>query len=141
MDQLLVHIVLLAVTATLPEQPVQKTKDIIKLENICINVRYGYEYSIVSNMDYFQINISHSGVMGHVYVGYNPQILNSNRKWQSRTIRKTIKSPKIVSLEDSQFGQFLGVPVREDEKYFHLWFDGGDRALIASIKETVGFCK
>ena len=115
--------------------------DIIRISNVCIAVRHGYEYTIVSNIDYIQVNVAYSGVQAHIYVGYNPKILNENRKWQSRTLLATLKSSKVVPLEGEQAGQFLGVPVHEGDKYFHLWFDGGDGVETGPIKEVVGFCE
>jgi hypothetical protein len=120
MNHLLAYIsLLLALDSISVERIAQNKQDVIKLDNVCVKIRYGYEYSIVSNMDYLQVNIAYNNVRGHVYVGYNPQIIDENRKWQSRSLRATIKSPKIVPLEGSQSGQFLGVPAREDDKFFH----------------------
>lgn len=123
-------------------QDAQIEHDVIRISNICIGVRHGYEYTIVSNIDYFQVNVTYNDVKSHVYVGHNPQIIDENRKWQSRRWRATLKAPKVVPLMGAQAGQFLGVPVRENDKYFHLWFDGDGDGVGSTgpIKEIVGFC-
>jgi hypothetical protein len=120
--------------------PLQDSQDVIKISNVCVIIRHNYEYTIVSSIDYFQVNVSHNGVHAHIYVGYNPRIIDENRKWQSRSVLATLKSPKTVPLVGAQTGEFLGVPIHEGDRYFHLWFDEGDSAATGPIKEIVGFC-
>jgi hypothetical protein len=131
---------MLALAAHSPGQSFKTAPDVIRISNVCINIRFGYEYSIVSQMDYLQVNVSYKGARGHVYVGYNPQILDSNRKWQSRALRSTLTSSKVVRLEGNQSGQMLGIPLRLEDKYFHLWFDRDSKESFAQIEEVVGFC-
>lgn len=142
MGEIFAYILLAFANNAAPNEQVSRVKlDVIKLDNVCITVKRGYEYNISSNADYLQVDVIYNGARGHVYVSYNPQILDGNRKWESMTLRATIKSPKVVSLEGSQAGQFLGVPSREDDKFFHLWFEKNDRVATLPIKEVVGFCK
>jgi hypothetical protein len=132
---------ILAAASAPPEHAVKSNQDMIKISNVCINIRFGYEYSVVSNIDYFRINVSYNGVDGYIYIGHNPEILDANRKWQSRSFRAKMLSSKIVVLEGSQVGQVLGVPLNENDQYFHLWFKEGDNNSTSPIKEIVKFCK
>lgn len=141
MGNVFIYIPLMFAISAAPTGQSQAKQDVIKLDNVCIKIRYGYKYNISSNADYLQVDVSYNGARGHVYVGYNPQILDSNRKWESMVLRDTIKLPTVVSLEGNQAGQFLGVPSREEDKFFHLWFDKIDHAATLPIKEVVGFCK
>lgn len=113
----------------------------IKISNVCINIVNGYEYNITSRADYFLINVNNNGAVAFVYVGHNPQILDKNRKWQSRSVRSKMKSSQIVFLEDNQAGQILGVPLNETDQYFHIWFKGNDIKLNKQFKNVAEFCR
>jgi hypothetical protein len=141
MEDIFVYISLMFTSILDSTGQAHSKQNVIQLDNVCIVVRHGYDYNIISNIDYFQVDVNYNGARGHVYVGYNPQILGSNRKWESMSLRDNIKLPTVVSLEGSQAGQFLGVPSREEDKFFHLWFEKIDQAAMLPIKEVVGFCK
>jgi hypothetical protein len=132
---------ILTSTSAPSEREVKSKQDMIIISNVCIGIRHGYEYSVVSSIDYFRIRISYKETEGYIYVGHNPEILDINRKWQSRSLRSKMKSSKIVALEGNQAGQVLGVPLNENDQYFHLWFKGVINDSTNPIKEIVGFCK
>lgn len=138
----LTYMALIAASATgaFPQAISPAAQDVIRIANVCVVIRPGYDYAVTSNIDYFQVNVTHAGVQAHVYIGYNPKLLDENRKWQSHALRATVTESKVVPLEGAQAGQFLGVAASERDRYFHLWFDGGDRPEAGSIKEVVGFC-
>jgi hypothetical protein len=118
-----------------------KTKpNVITISNICIRIERGYDYTVVSNIDYYRVNVSRNGSEGYIYIGHNPEILDVNRKWQSHVLRSKMKASKVVYLEGSQAGQTLGIPMNEDGQYFHLWFKTANLKANDSIRELVGFC-
>lgn len=119
---------------------VKEAEDIIRISNVCLSIRHGYSYSISSNSDFFQIKVTNNEAIANIYIGHNPEILGVNRKWQSRSIRSKIKKPKIVALEGDQSGQILGIPVDENDQFFHLWFESGSRSS-GLTKDIVRFCK
>lgn len=112
----------------------------IRVGNVCVGIVSTYEYTIVSNIDYFQVNISKNEVSAHVYIGYNPKIVDENRKWQSRDVISQLDLSKVVALSGSQSGQYLGVPVPSDGRYFHIWFDYYS-ASNKHVKDIVRFCE
>jgi hypothetical protein len=130
-----------AATSTPAGYAVKDNQNVIRISNVCIDIRHGYQYSIVGSIDYFRLNISYKGVTGYIYVGYNPEILGDNRKWQSHSLRATMTSSRIVALEGGQTGQVLGVPLNEKDEYFHVWFKDGDSTATGPIKAIVRFCK
>jgi hypothetical protein len=132
---------ILVSTSGPPERVMKSNLNTIRISNVCINIRHGYEYTVVSKIDYFRINVSYEGAEGYIYVGHNPEILDSNRKWQSRSLRSKMTSSKIVALEGEQVGQVLGVPLDENDQYFHLWFKSGNNKYTGLIKELVRFCE
>jgi hypothetical protein len=131
----------LASTLAHQENVVKSSKDAIEISNVCIKILPGYQYNIVNNVDYFRINISYNGATAYVYIGHNPEMLDANRKWQSRSIRAKMKSSKVVSLEGAQLGHLLGIPLNEYDQYFHLWFKDADSRSMDPIKKIVGFCR
>lgn len=112
----------------------------IRIEGVCIKIRNDAQYDEYFAVDFWRVDITLKDTIGHIYVGWNPDIKGDNRKWQRRKKEKSLDLPMIVPLSGEQAGDYLGIPKGEDDPYFHLWFDKKGAAANDEILGFMGFC-
>lgn len=121
--------------------PATEHGNVISIDNVCISINRPVTYKVTDNIDFYQVSVERNGVSGFIYVGHNPNLMGENRKWQSHKVRESLPEFKIVELKGDQSGEILGIPGNEDEVYFHIRFEGGDKESRNSISSLVYFCK
>lgn len=113
--------------------------EVIRLHGVCIQVGMQTEYDMYEPADFWRIDITRDGAVGHIYVGWSPDLWGDNKELLRRQ-EESPDLPKIIPLGGGQAGQYFGIPKGEEDAYFHLWFDKPDAPANKEILSMVGFC-
>jgi hypothetical protein len=112
----------------------------IRIEGVCVELREDARYSVYASVDFWRIDITRGDSVGHVYIGWNPELTGPDREWDQRLVEKSLRLPVVAPLSGDQAGQYLGIPKGHDDAYFHLWFDKKDSQANKEILSLLGFC-
>ena len=112
--------------------------NVIRIKGVCMQITNDAQYEVYFSADFWRIDITRQDTIGHVYIRWNPDIEGNNVAWERNS--KPLNLPAIVPLGGEQAGEFLGIPKREDDPYFHLWFDKGSSKDGEKILKLLGFC-
>ena len=110
----------------------------IRIEGVCVKIRSDAQYDEYHAADFWRVDITLKDTVGHVYIGWAPQLEGDNVAWERDT--KSLNLPMIVPLSGEQAGEFLGIPKGKDDPYFHLWFGKKGAAANDEILGFMGFC-
>ena len=105
-----------------------------------MEIRNDAQYDEYFSADFWRIDIKLQDTIGHIYIGWNPDLKGDNDEWRQRKKENSIGLPVIVPLSGDQAGQFLGIPNGKRDPYFHLWFDKQGSEANDEILKLMGFC-